>query len=464
MKSLQARFIVASVAVLLSCGLLAGLGGYRAAVVEASEILDTQLAQLVQTLLFLSRADTSNTSGDIGLSAHSEHSYMIFQVWKLKAGGDQFDSSPHAGLTGSNERPYPQLLLRSGEIDSKQLFSRKDGFSTATWEGRSFRIFARTSPNGEFRAIVGQDMIDREEMVEQIAWSNTRPYLLVLPAGIIALIWLTHRGLAPIRRLTVEVATRDPVFLQHLEIADTPKELWPLKQAINTLLDRLAINMEHERRFTGDAAHELRTPMAALRAQLDALRLADNREARIQAQQQASATADRLARLVNQLLTLARLDAIDAAQDVPLNLSELARDLCGEMAPAAVAKGIDLSLQASSTNMHGEEDALRILLRNLCDNALRYTQAGGRIQVRISQRIEHTRLVVADNGPGVADSQLAELGQRFNRLGRPDTSGVGLGLSIVLRIVERYRATLTFSNGLDGRGLAVTIDFPDRPA
>jgi two-component system sensor histidine kinase QseC len=462
-NSLQTRFIAASVAVLLVCGLLAGLGGYRAAIVEAGEILDTQLAQLVQTLLFLSRADTSNTAGDIGLSSHSEHSYMVFQVWKLKPGGDQLNSSPQTRLSEAKERPYPQLLLRSGEIDSKLLFVRKDGFSTASWGGHSFRVYAQTSPNGEFRAIVGQDLIDRTEMVDQIAWSNARPYLLVLPIGVIALIWLTYRGLAPIRRLTVEVAARDPAHLRHLEIEATPKELWPLLQAINTLLDRLGNAMEHERRFTGDAAHELRTPMAALRAQLDALRLADNKETRIQAQQQASTTAERMARLVNQLLTLARLDVVAIEQDTPLNLSELARELCGDVAPTAVAKNINLSLHAVPTKMRGEEEALRILLRNLLDNALRYTPGGGRIQVLISQRAKHTRLTVADNGPGVPDAQLAELGQRFNRLGRSDATGVGLGLSIVLRIVERYRATLTFGKGLESKGLAVTVDFPERP-
>ncbi len=461
-NSLQARLIAAFVAVLLVCGLLAGWGGYRAAAIEAHEILDSQLAQLVQTLLFLSRTNNSNTAGDIGLNLDAEHSYMVFQVWQLKDRGDEINPVPRPHSRGADSRPFPRLLLRSGEMDTHTLFSRQDGFSTVTWADRSFRVYARTSPNGEFRVIAGQSLKARKEMIEKIAWSNSWPYLLILPVSVIALIWITYRGLAPIRKLTSDVAARNPNHLRHFTVGDAPKEFWPLLKALNILLDRLGTALEYERRFTDDAAHELRTPMAALRAQLDALRLANHKEARIQAQKQAGATAERMTRLVSQLLTLARLDAVNGEPDAPLNLAELAREMCGEMVPAAIAKGVRVSLHAEPTNLRGEEDALRILLRNLLDNALRYTPAGGRIRVIVSQRAGRTRLVVADNGPGVAGSELAGLGQRFNRLGQTDATGVGLGLSIVLRIVTRYRGKLAFGKGLEGKGLAVTIDFPDQ--
>jgi len=461
-NSLQVRLIAAFVAVLLISGLLAGWGGYRAAADEVYEVLDGQLAELVQTLLFLSRADNANTAGDIGVSFDAKHSYIVFQVWQLKDRGDEIAPTRRPRSTGTDNRPFPRLLLRSGDMNTPLLFSRQDGFSTATWAGRSFRVFAQTSPNGEFRAIAGQALKARKEMVENIAWSNSRPYLPILPISVIALIWITYRGLAPIRKLTADVAARNPNHLRHFTVGNAPKEFWPLLKALNILLDRLGNALEYERRFTGDAAHELRTPMAALRAQLDALRLANHKEARIQAQTQAAATAERMTRLVNQLLTLARLEAIEGEPDAPLNLAELARELCGEMVPAALTKGIRLSLHAEPTNLRGEEDALRILLRNLLDNALRYTPAGGRIRVIVSQRTGRTRLVVADNGPGIADSELAGLGQRFNRLGRTDATGVGLGLSIILRIVARYRGKLTFGKGLEGKGLAATIDFPDQ--
>jgi two-component system sensor histidine kinase QseC len=458
LKSIQARLIGGAVFVLLLCGLLAALGSYRAAILEADEILDAQLAQLAQTLLFLSRVNGDRISGDIGTALHSDHSYTIFQVWQLKAyrpeGNGVYLSNP------DDERPFPRLMLRSGDMDGRRLFGRPDGYSQAESAGRVFRVFAKTSADGVYRAIAGQDQRDRQEMVAGIARSNIRPYLLVLPLGVLVLVVLIYRSLGPIRRLTTEVACREPTHLAPLSIRHAPKELDPLIRALNTLLERLEHAMESERRFTGDAAHELRTPIAALRAQLDAMRLARDKDTRIQAHRQASATADRLARLVNQLLTLSRLDAESGPAGQLSDLAELARELCQDMGPAAIRRNIDLSLHALPTRMRGDGDALRILIRNLLDNALRYTPAGGRIEVSVGTVNGCVRLVVADSGPGVPPQRYAALGQRFNRLDQPDGSGVGLGLSIVLRIADQYRGRVVFGPGLDGRGLAVTVEFP----
>jgi two-component system, OmpR family, sensor histidine kinase QseC len=458
LKSLQARLIAAAIFVLLLCGLLAALGSYRAAIIEADEILDAQLAQLAQTLLFLSRVNGGRTSGDIGTAVHSDHSYTIFHIWQLK--------EPRPGGEGvylsypADARPYPRLILRSGDMDSRRSFDRKDGYSHAEFAGRAFRIFARTSADGVYRVIAGQDLRDRQEMVEGIARSNIQPYLLVLPLGILALVGLIYHSLGPIRRLTMEVSSREPTHLAPLAISHVPEELDPLIRALNTLLERLQHAMEYERRFTGDAAHELRTPIAALRAQLDAMRLARDKETRILAHQQASATTDRLARLVNQLLTLSRLDAEGKPSGQTSDLAELARELCQDMGPAAIHKDIDLSLHALTARLRGDEDALRILIRNLLDNALRYTPRGGRVEVGVGTMDSLVRMVVADSGPGVLPERRAALGQRFNRLDQPDGTGVGLGLSIVLRIADQYHGRVVFGTGLDGLGLAVTVELP----
>jgi signal transduction histidine kinase len=458
LKSLQARLIAASVAVLVLCGILAGLGSYRAATIEADEILDAHLAQLAQTLLFLSQADRGRSAGDIGVGERSEHGHSIFQVWQLKA-------EPIVALVGNSTamrdtRPFPRLILRSGDMDTHLFYNRNDGYSHAESGANSFRVFGQTSADGAFRVIVGQDLLDRREMVQGIARSNMEPYLLILPFGLTALIGLIYRSLGPIRRLTAEVASRQPNHMAPLAVGDTPNELLPLTLALNTLLERLSNAIINERRFTGDAAHELRTPMAALCAQLDALRLANNKETRIQAQHQAAATAERLVRLVNQLLTLARLDTANNPPKRLADLAELAREYCMEIGPGAIQKGIDLSLHAIPTRLRGEDEAFRILLRNLVDNALRYTPAGGRVEVSVSQTDGLARLIVADNGPGVPAEQLGALGQRFNRLGQLDGAGVGLGLSIVMRIVERHRGRIHFGTGLDCRGLAVTVELP----
>jgi signal transduction histidine kinase len=458
LRSLQARLIAAAIFVLVLCALLAALGSYRAAITEADEILDAQLAQLVKTLLFLSQVNGGRAAGDIGTGLQSDHSYTAFQIWQLKepdpGGAGIYMSNP------TDTRPFPRLMLRSGDMDNQRSFDRKDGFSEAEFGGRTLRVFASTSADGVYRAIAGQDLRDRREMAEGIARSNIRPYLLVLPLGILALVGLIYYSLGPIRRLTQEVSSREPPHLAPLAIRHVPKELDPLIRALNDLLERLQTAMEYERQFTGAAAHELRTPIAALHAQLDAMRLAGDKDTRIRAHQQASATAIRLARLVNQLLTLSRFDAESLPSRHTTDLAELARELCQDMGPAAIKKDIDLSLHALTASVRGDEDAMRILLRNLLDNALRYTPKGGRVEVSVGPTGGAVRLVVADSGPGVPPQRRAALGQRFNRLDQMDGTGVGLGLSIVLGIADQFDGRVTFGPGLDGQGLAVTVEFP----
>ena len=455
LKSLQARLISAAIAVLLACGLFAAVGSYRAASLEADEILDAHLAQLVQTLMFLSRINEGRGIGDIGVGVHSDHSYTTFQIWQLKLPPASADAH-----VSSDPRPFPRLILRSGDMESSRAFERRDGYSNDAFAARTFRILARTSADGVYRVIAGQDLLDRREMVEGIARSNIRPYLLILPLGILTLIGLIYYSLGPIRRLTAEVSSCEPSHLTPLSFDAVPQELKPLISALNSLLQRLHTAMESERRFTGDAAHELRTPIAALRAQLDAMRLAGDKHTRMQAQQQAAISADRLARLLNQLLTLSRLDAALKPGENTTDLALLARELCQDMGPQAIQKQIDLSLHALSAPLRADAEALRILIRNLLDNALRYTPRGGRVEISVASTGGRVRMLVADSGPGVPAAQRAALGQRFNRLDQADGNGVGLGLSIVLRIVEQYHGRVAFGPGLDLRGLAVSVELP----
>lgn len=260
LKSLQARLIAAAFVVLLTCGGLAALGSYRAALIEADEILDAHLAQLVQTLLFLSQVNDSRSMGDIGVAVQSDHSYTTFQIWQLK------QSVPEAaGLSAlalMDTRPFPRLILRSGDMgnpaEGRRAFDRQDGYSNDEFATRALRILARTSADGVYRVIAGQDLLDRQEMVQGIARSNIQPYLLILPLGILALIGLIYYSLGSIRRLTAEVALckpgREPGQLTLLSIHDVPQELKPLITALNALLQRQHHAMESERRFTGDAA------------------------------------------------------------------------------------------------------------------------------------------------------------------------------------------------------------------
>lgn len=443
--SLQARLIAGAIAVLLVCGLAAGVGGYRAAQHEADELFDAQLAQVGQTLIILARAGDDEIAEELGHSGHHYQTRLVFQVW-------------HEG----EDEDEPHLLLRSPGIGRAALPAAPEGFSNARLADGQYRFYGAADPQSEVRVVVGQSLAIRHELVRGIAWNNAWPFLLVLPVWALSIAWLVHRTLAPVRGLAADVAARGAEHLEPVAGRVVPEELRPLVDALNGLMGRLARAMDNERRFTGDAAHELRTPMAALHAQLDALRLASDATARDDAIGKARSALERMARLVTQLLTLARLEGVATQQGEPLDLAELAQEVCGELGEAAVAKDIDLSLEAVPAPLMGESEGLHILLRNLLDNALRYTPTGGQVEVGVKGggATIGPVLRVADNGPGIPLERRRELGRRFHRLQSDGPDGVGLGLSIVLRIAERHGAEVRFGDGLDGRGLGVEIQFP----
>lgn len=443
--SLQGRLILGSLVVLLACGLVAGYGGYRAARQEADELFDAQLAQVGQTLLTLARAGDDDMAEALGAGGHHYQTQLVFQVW----------------YQDDKDEP-PRLLLRSHQLDKTPLPMSGGGFYNVRLQGNPYRFYEAADQHGRFRVVVGQGLAIRQELVRDIAWTNAWPFLLVMPVWALAIAWLVHRTLVPVRGLAQAVAERDAANLAPVQGKDIPDELHPLLDALNALIGRLDAAMENERRFTGDAAHELRTPIAALRAQLDAWRLAPDAEARDAAIAKARTALERMARLVTQLLTLARLEGVASDTGEALDLAELAREVCGEWADKAVARDIDLSLAAEPAPFTGESEGLRILLRNLLDNALRYTPAGGRVEVAVSPGDTRSGplLRVADSGPGIAPDRRHELGRRFHRLQPAGPDGVGLGLSIVLRIAERHGARATFGSGLDGSGLGVEVRFP----
>lgn len=256
---------------------------------------------------------------------------------------------------------------------------------------------------------------------------------------------------------------RSPERLDPIHLDDTPKEIKPVLDALGQLLTRVAGTLENERRFTSDAAHELRTPLAALRAQVQAAMLTDEPAERLESLHKALQGMDRMSHLVGQLLTLARLDELSASTHLePVDLAAVTRECCAEIGPEALARNIELELNGEDTApISGSPDLLRVLVRNLLDNAIRYTPEGGHVVVTI-QALKNSahQLDVCDSGPGVTDEQLAQLGQRFSRFSPTLAEGVGLGLSIVLRIAEIHRARIAFSRATTAGGLRVRAEFP----
>jgi two-component system sensor histidine kinase QseC len=408
---------------------------------EIDELLDSQLVLEAQTLLALSGHEADEML-DLGETDHRHQKRLRFQIWT--EGG--------------------RLALRSPDTPKVPLASA-DGFSEGTdaqGKHRYWRYYGQWNEDRSLRVLVGENHHVRDELIGQVTWQLLLPAMLGLPL-LGAWVWLAiRRGLQPLDVVAGQIAVRQPEHLEPLEPAAAPEEVRPLIESINELFARVERTLESERRFTADAAHELRTPLAALGAQAQVALRARSDDERAHAFNHLVASIRRASRLVDQLLTLARLDPADAKPRSAVNLDRLTEEICALHGALALEKGIALELDAEPATISGDCDMLRILLRNLVDNAIRYTPEGGRVSVEIRTNL----LSITDTGPGIPPTERGRIFDRFHRLAGQETEGSGLGLSIVARIAERHGAQIRLDTGDKGRGLRVTVSFPlsDLPA
>jgi two-component system sensor histidine kinase QseC len=269
-------------------------------------------------------------------------------------------------------------------------------------------------------------------------------------------------GLAPLRALSDDLARRAPQTLEPVALSDCPDEMRPLVGALNELLERIARMVVSERRFTADAAHELRTPIAAIRAQAQvALGAGDDVAERHHALQATLAGCDRATRLVEQLLMLARLETNPVRPAMAANLTQIVRRVAADLAPAALGRSQDLELEADTVcAVAADEVLLGVLVRNLLDNALRYSPAGARVLVVVKNGPQGVLLRVQDSGPGMAPDAIGRLGERFFRVLGTDQPGSGLGWSIVKRLVDAFGARVQISRSEALGGLSVQVEWP----
>jgi len=445
--SIQTRLTLLVLCTVLLFGLIAGYASYKNALQEADEIFDAQLAQFAQNLMVVA----THTDGDdeqtepMPPHVHKYQQTLAFQVW-------------------NTNKKYPRLLLRSDNISNMSSAQIPvEGYSSGDWQGEHWRYYRQRDEQRGLDVLVGQSDQARNDLAQEVAWHNIAPFLFGLPLLAFFAMLAIRFGLRPLLKLTESLRQLSPEHLQPVVMCDAPQEIAPVVDALNGLLNRIAKTMENERRFTADASHELRTPLAALQAQVQAAQLSDDEAERKGCLANALQGAERMAHLVGQLLTLSRLDELSAPlSQESVNLLALTQECCAELGANALSKNIEISF-APETNpaLSGSVDMLRILLRNLLDNAIRYTPQGGRVEVvlRLSD-VRQVELEIADSGIGVADEQLALLGQRFNRISPNAADGVGLGLSIVQRIAEIHHAKITFGRSATLGGLSVKACFP----
>lgn len=336
------------------------------------------------------------------------------------------------------------------------------GFSNVKIGGEIWRLYTTQNSYGQIIE-VAQPTFVRSEIALQSAKSVLLPlfFMLVLIALVCQII--IGQGFRALSRTASAIGRRSPSSLTPLSLKGLPSEIEPLVSSLNNLLEQLSDSLKAQKRFASDAAHELRTPLTALTLQIQLAERAKTEEARQKAFGRLKDGIKRATRLVTQLLTMARLDPDNRSQPLlPLDLTALAHSVCDELAPLAAQKNIELKAAADKPAVAiANEDALRLLMNNLCDNAMRYTPANGHIEIRTYIRDSKAFIEVCDDGPGVPETERERIFERFYRAeGTKTIPGTGLGLAIVRRVAELHGGTPSLDTGLNGKGVCFRISFP----
>jgi two-component system sensor histidine kinase QseC len=409
---------------------------------EVDELFDAQLAQGAQTLLSLASHDEDDDlEEDLGRAAHKYQRSLRFQIWRADG----------------------KLLMRSNNAPETPLTAAA-GFSETHDHAGHWRHFSQWNEDHSVQVQVSENHDIRDDLIGHIAWRLLLPALFGLP--LIGLwVWLaTRHGFASLDGIASQIASRDPQQLQPLHPPTAPEEIRTLLEALNGLFQRVEHTLEAERRFTADAAHELRTPLAALQAQLQVAQRARDDEERDRSLHQLQSGLTRAAHLVDQMLHLARLDPESGLPDPqPVDLAGLAEAVCADLGPQILAKNLDFDLEASAgCQVTGQAEWLRVLIRNLVDNAVRYTPESGRVRVGVTKKKDSIEFSVNDSGPGIPVEERESVLRRFHRLNQGSQPGSGLGLAIVARIAELHGATLRLDTPNTPKGLLAAVQFPIR--
>jgi two-component system, OmpR family, sensor histidine kinase QseC len=360
-----------------------------------------------------------------------------------------------------------QLLLRSSDAPNEALAALHPGFSDTVVKGVTWRVYTAPAIRPDSYVIMGESREARAEIMSTLLRKSWLPMLAGLPLVALA-IWLAVRqGLVPVVRLGTQVSARKPDALDPIAVHESPRELVPLIAALNQLFVRMGSSLESERRFTADAAHELRTPIAGIRAQAQAALEVQDAAQRRQALLGTLAGCDHAAHLVDQLLQLARLEGARASA-TPGELTDVfavVRNEVAELASSAFESGHELVLDTGERRgpwlMAGDPVLLGALLRNLVDNALRYTPPQSTVQITLEAPDAQGRLAftVEDNGPGLAPAVMQRLGERFFRARETDAPGSGLGWSIVRRIALALSLDVAIDRAPELGGLRVRVSW-----
>jgi two-component system, OmpR family, sensor kinase len=433
MRSIRRQLLIWLLALVIVGVGFAGWLIYRQALAEANELFDYQLQQIAAAL-------PSEPFSSVLSSRSESDEGVVIQIWN-RNGVLMYYSHPRVPLA-----PHAEL-----------------GFST------------ESTPRGEWRvysAIVGDNVVQlaqplsiRNRVAAGVAWRTLWPLVVLLPLLGVAIWVIVGRGLMPLQRVTRALDTRHPEALDPLSDHDLPQEVQPVVRALNALLSRLSTALDTQKAFVADAAHELRTPLAAVQIQAQLVARARDDDARREALGDLHEGIGRATRLAEQLLALARSEPDGKAVETQVDLSALLDECVRNYVLVAQERGVDLGIESSEpATVMGDPDSLRVMFNNLIDNATKYTPRGGRVDVGLKVVDRRPVVEISDSGPGIPREERERVFDRFYRVGegadraRSDVAGTGLGLAIVRRIADQNDADVSLGES-DAHGLRVTVSF-----
>jgi two-component system OmpR family sensor kinase len=435
--SLRARLLLFLLAAIVLAAGAQAFVAYRTVLKEADEIFDYHMQQMALSL----RSGLPPSSAVGGIGGTEQNFEFVVQVWTAD-GVRIFESAEQAAL--------PQIAVL--------------GFADVRARGTTYRVFSMQTRSLVIQ--VAQDMAVRRQMAGALALRTVMPVALMAPILMLVVWWVVSRSLAPVARVRRQVAARQADDLSPVGEEGLPDEVRPLVQELNLLFERVRHAFDAQKHFVADAAHELRSPLAALKLQVQGLQRANDEATRTLATGRLAAGIDRATQLVEQMLALARHEASVAAgaSAEAVDLPALARLTISDVVAAAQARRIDIGLdQADAAVVPGHPEALRMLLRNLLDNAVKYTPEGGRVDLRIAADDSGVEVQVDDSGPGLPVEERERVLDRFYRAGQAQTAqapGSGLGLAIVKSIADLHGATVALDASERLGGLRVVVRFP----
>lgn len=449
MRSIRVFLTLSLLAIVTLVNFAAALRGYQRAMLEAEQLLDRHMAQQVDLL-------------DLSLPPLPVDAAVPLLL--SSAGG--------SGLEFQWLGPDGSLLARSAGSPETAITAPDSEASSANFGGYRWHLLMAERAGQQGWIILAERDDERYRVAESVIVPAVLPMLLAVPVlGLV--IWsVLGLGLRPVRRLALDLGLREASDLRPLSASELPAELQRLARSANSLLQRLEAAFEREKRFAADAAHELRSPIAALRIQCE--NLAQSTPQHSDAVAKLLAGVERMQHLVDQILVLSRL-APDQAGGVharfrPVELAALSRRLIAEQSELLQDKSLDIAFEGEAAWVKGDPEALAAMLRNLLDNALKYSPRGGQVQVSTMREGHEQLLRICDNGPGIPPELRERVFDRFYRVaGDRHGSGVGgcgLGLSIVRHVLDLHQARIRFADAPSGRGLLVEVGLPaiDAPA